>query len=320
MFAGRRNNSKRRQRAERSSAAGYAYLMALFLISVMLIASQVVLQNLVTQGRREREANMIWRGDQWKIAVRRYYQKTGHYPQTAEDLQKGLPELHFLRSAAYKDPTNTADGSWRFIYVNAAGQIIGSVKYATLQQMAIMDMNGGKMPAPQLGAVQGVPVSSMASGSTDSSAQNAQESQPGQSSSAQATSSSGGNAQGGGQTTATGQAPTSGISATPLAELKPTGPVDGPVLGAFLTGVGSKTDRSSIRIYNGGKKYNEWEFIWNPLEEQAQAVQQGLTPQAPQPGQPGQPIGPPGIGPNPMQIPPGGGAIISPPSSNQPQN
>ena len=38
------------------------------------------------------------------------------------------------------------DGAWRFIYVNAAGQIIGSVKYATLQQMAIMDMNGGKIP------------------------------------------------------------------------------------------------------------------------------------------------------------------------------
>ena len=315
MVAGRRNNSKRRTRAERSSAAGFAYVMALFLISVMLIASQVVLQNLLTQGRREREANMIWRGEQWKIAIRRYYQKTGHYPQTADDLQKGLPELQFLRSAAYKDPTNTGDGSWRFIYVNGAGQIIGSVKYATLQQMAIMDMNGGKMPAPQLGALQGVPVSSMGSGSGSS-----QGAQPGQSSSAQATSDTGSNAQGGGQTAATGQAPTSGISATPLAELKPTGPVDGPVLGAFLTGVGSKTDRVSIKVYNGGKKYNEWEFIWNPLEEQAQAIQQGLTPQGAQPGQPGQPIGPGGIGTNPLQSPPIGGAIISPPSSNQPQN
>ena len=204
MVAGWRNNSKRRTRAERSSAAGFAYVMALFLISVMLIASQVVLQNLLTQGRREREANMIWRGEQWKIAIRRYYQKTGHYPQTADDLQKGLPELQFLRSAAYKDPTNTGDGSWRFIYVNGAGQIIGSVKYATLQQMAIMDMNGGKMPAPQLGALQGVPVSSMGSGSGSS-----QGAQSGQSSSAQATSDSGSNAQAGGQTAASGQAPQS---------------------------------------------------------------------------------------------------------------
>lgn len=303
----------------RSGAAGYAYLMALFLISVMLIASQVVLQNMLTQGRREREANMIWRGEQWKIAIRRYYQKTGHYPQTAEVLQEGVPGLRFLRSAAYKDPTSKTDGSWRFIYVNAAGQIIGSVKYATLQQMAIMDMNGGKMPTPQLGAVQGVPVSSMASGS-DSNPQNTQGSPPGQISPSQSTSNSAGNAPNGGQSPATGQVPTSGLSSTPLADLKPTGPVDGPVGGGFLTGVGSKTDRASIKVYYGGKKYNEWEFIWNPLEEQVQAIQQGLTPQGAQPGQPGQPIGPAGIGPNPMQIPPGGGAIISPPSSDQPQN
>ncbi len=60
-----------------------------------------------------------------------------------------------------------------------------------------------------------------------------------------------------------------------LAALKPTGPVDGPQLGAFLTGVASSVDKPSIRFYNGGKKYNQWEFIWNPVEDQANAVQQG---------------------------------------------
>jgi hypothetical protein len=63
-----------------------------------------------------------------------------------------------------------------------------------------------------------------------------------------------------------------------LAALKPTGPVDGPVLGGFLTGVASTVDKPSIRVYNGGKKYNQWEFIWNPVEDQAKAVQQGLIP------------------------------------------
>jgi hypothetical protein len=74
--------------------------------------------------------------------------------------------------------------------------------------------------------------------------------------------------------------------------LKPTGPVDGPVLGAFLTGVASAVDKPSIRVYNGGKKYNQWEFIWNPVEDQAKAVQQGLNnPGGMMPGQPGQAIG-----------------------------
>ena len=58
---------------------------------------------------------------------------------------------------------------------------------------------------------------------------------------------------------------------------KPTGPVDGPVLGAFLTGVASKVDAPSQKVYHHGKKYLEWEFIWNPLEEAAANAQQMLN-------------------------------------------
>src|ERR1700722_15383141 len=150
---------------ERTSSRGFAYIMALFMIVALLITSQVAMQNIVTQGRREREEDMIWRGQQYVRAIRLFYRKTGKYPQNLNDLKKGLPELHFLRYAAYKDPMKKDDGAWRFIYVNAAGQIIGSTKYATLQQMAIMDMNGGKIPGVKQGGDSGqpgVPVSSLA--------------------------------------------------------------------------------------------------------------------------------------------------------------
>jgi hypothetical protein len=62
-----------------------------------------------------------------------------------------------------------------------------------------------------------------------------------------------------------------------MALLKPTGPVDGPVLGGFLTGVGCTQDSPSQRVYHGGKKYIDWEFIWNPLEDAAAAMQQQLS-------------------------------------------
>jgi hypothetical protein len=271
--------------------------MALCLVLLMIIASQVVLQNLATQGRRQREDEMIWRGSQYVRAIRLYYRKAGHYPQTAEELQKGLPELHFLRLAAYQDPMNGADGAWRMIYVNAAGQIIGSVKYATLQQMAFMDLNGGQLPAGLGGTQPGTPAGGAATG-TDNTAQGAQ---PGP-----GTSSQGGpggstnNAPGATQNPPAGPGAASGQPAAGPAsgQPKPTGPVDGPVLGAFLTGVGggSKTDRPSVKVYHGSKKYGDWEFIWNPLEDQARAVQAGVSPQGAQPGQPGQPIGPGGIG------------------------
>jgi hypothetical protein len=281
-------------RGNRSSESGYALLMALFLMVVMIIASGAALQNIVTQGRRQRETELIWRGDQWVRAIRFYYRKKGYYPQTADTLKSGVPGVHFLRLAAYKDPMNSAnDDSWRFIYVNSAGQITGSVRYASLQQMALMDLNGVQGSGVQAGASPGVPASSMASNNSDSTSTN----------------SSGTN----NQTTAEGQA------VNPLLLLKPTGPVDGPVMGAFLTGVGSgaKTDRDSIRVYHGGKKYKEWEFIWNPLEDQAQTLRQTLNNPGAPAGQPGQPIGTDGTG---NENPPGpaGPASPSQPSPTEP--
>ena len=219
------------------------------------------------------------------------------------------------------------DGSWRFIYVNATGQIIGSVRYATLQQMAIMDLNNGQMPSTASalpGAVSAASLSSIPSADTSDTG-NSGTSSDNSSAANSASTSAGGNASVGGtngqslqgnspqtpsgstdnsagpdgqgqqnsnsnETPAFGQGqpastfgspPAAGQNATSLAqlaELKPTGPVDGPVIGGFLSGVGIPTaiDRNSIKIYHGGKKYKDWEFIWNPLEDQAQALQQGL--------------------------------------------
>lgn len=238
----------RRELSRRSSRAsghahefGYAYLLALFMALALIISSQMLMENLATKGRREREMETIWRGEQCVRAIRLYYHKTGHYPQTFDDLESGLAELHFLRAEAEKNPMNKVDGTWRFIYVNSAGQIIGSVKYATLQQMAILDLNHGKIPKVLPGAVS---AASLAAQSSHAGSQ-------------QSGSSSG-----------------LGQPENPFANLKPTGPVDGPVIGAFLTGVAGKTDAKSLIVYHGGKKYIDWEFIWNPIEDQMRAMQQ----------------------------------------------
>jgi len=350
--------------------------MAMFLVVVLVITSEVAMENVLTTGRRQREEELIWRGEQFVRAIRLYYRKTGHYPSTLDDLKKGMPELHFLRYTAYKDPMKAGDErTWRFIYVNAAGQIIGSVRYATLQQMAILDMNGGKIPGVKQGEQgdqPGVPASALADQSNaNSSNQNAQNAQSAQNPPNGQNAQSGQGAQVGqapqnasSTTTPSGTpgttpdnsgsaanaaqnpnspqpgaspqgvlpSPTAGIG-TPvvpggvtnlnnqalaaLAALKPTGPVDGPVLGGFLTGIASTVDRSSIRIYNGGKKYNQWEFIWNPVEEQAKAVQQGLNPAAGiVPGQPGLPVGPGAAGTSGFGFGLGNGAGPTTPNPN----
>jgi hypothetical protein len=271
--------------------------MALFLIVAMIVSSQVAMRNLATEGRRERETDMIWRGNQYVRAIRVFYHKAGHYPQSLDDLKKGLPDLHFLRAVTYKDPMNRDDGDWRLIYVNASGQIIGSVRYASLQQMALIDLNGGTLPASQ-GSTGG---GSAESGSSDTNSQQAGP-QAGQSSSSSPSNAS--TMAGSTLGQAANQFGGIGQGSNALGQAKPTGPVDGPVFGAFVGGVASKVDRPSLKVYKGGTTYLQWEFIWNPLEDQARAIQNGLAPQGQQPGMPGIPVASPDGGTAPVPPPP----------------
>jgi len=288
--------------------------MAFFMITAMIISSQAVLRNMVLEGRRERESEMIWRGNQYVRALRLFYRKTGHYPQSMDDLQKGLPELHFLRLECLKDPINKTDGSWRLIYTNASGQIIGSVRYATMQQMALMDLNGGKMPSTDHSEASSGSAMPDAGASSNSASSSASQDQTQPTLGPKISSTQGQNqgpvTQSGTNSMTIGGGPMgpgngiSGLSESALgaiAQLKPTGPVDGPVFGAFIAGVagGNHYNADSVRVYKGGKKYQQWEFIWNPLEDQARALQNGLNPQQGALGpQPGQQIGLPLANPN----------------------
>ena len=307
----------------RSQESGFAFILALIAIAVMVALSMTILEYGATQHRRAREAEAIWRGGQYVRAIRLYYHKTGRYPQTMDDLTKGLPDLHFLRQE-YKNPMDPEGGKWRFIYVNQAGQIIGSTRFANLQQMAMIDLNGGVMPGTQqIPGQPGVPVSALSnSGSNSDSSQsqtspsspgngnsdgsngsasqpggapNSPNGQPGQDPSQPGNGQNTGGPNpapvapsgpgAGGILSGLGNQVPGGTPGLPtgalgqpnvaaLAALKPTGPVDGPVLGAFLTGVACTGDGKSLKVYHGGKKYVEWEFIWNPLEDAAAAQQQ----------------------------------------------
>lgn len=390
-------------RSRHSEESGFAFLMALGMMLIVLALSLVVLQNYVTDGKRTQEEETIWRGQQYARAIRLYYHKMGHYPQTMDDLQKGGLQLHFLRQA-YKNPMNKTDGTWRFIYVNATGQITGSVRYATLQQMVLIDQYAGLIPggasaAPMPGQI-GVPAASLVSASNTSSPQlqgvlsGILSSVPSDTDTSNSASNGTGNGTGNGTdpsqlqagtspSGSTGQTPDqsngqppaivaptadqvtqylqngqlppgitqdmvnaylqngqlpagitqaqvnqfvqnfqnpqgqqnptqsilgpssfgqsgpssfgssstqpgqSGGAINPLLLIKPTGPVDGPVLGGFLTGVACTTDIKSIKVYRRGKKYLEWEFIWNPLEDALASAQQGGggAPQGVLPGQ-----------------------------------
>jgi hypothetical protein len=300
-------------RIARDKQSGYALLMALFLVATMIILATVVTPSVLTEGRREREQEAIWRGNQYVRAIQLYYRKNGRYPQTMDDLTKGSLEVHFLRKL-YTDPTNKEDGSWRFIYVSPSGQLIGSVRYHSLQEMAL------KLNMAGAGQSLANPVSAAAAAAAAATGQQGtgagQQGAGGQGATQQGTGQTDTGAQGSTSnnqqgttgvtppsTTGQGSTPAPGASAfgsgfgqpTPAAPLEA---VSGPVLGASLIGVAGKTKRPSLIVYQGGKTYFEWEFIWNPLS----VISVGG----------GQPGGLGGLGTQPPVTPPGSTNGLSP--------
>ena len=77
--------------------------MAVFLVATVLILAAMAAPNVLTQGRRERETELVWRGEQYERAIGLYYRKFGKYPTRVDDLVKQTNGVRFLRQA-YTDP------------------------------------------------------------------------------------------------------------------------------------------------------------------------------------------------------------------------
>jgi hypothetical protein len=231
----------------RRSEAGYTLLLVVFLVAAMIIGAVAAAPSILTEGRREKEAEMVWRGEQYERAIGLYYRKFGKYPTKVEDLTKQTNGVRFLRQA-YTDPMNKEDGSWRFIYVGPNGQLIGSLRPTNLLQTALstpglggaLTSGGGLQPLVPPGAATG----------TNQTPGTGQPGQPGN----------------------------PAANANPL-ESQPQ-PLDGVVMGGNIIGVGSKIKKPSLRVYFGGDTYQQWEFIWNPTGQAALPGQSPVNPNA----------------------------------------
>ncbi len=285
--------------------------MVIFLVTLLLISTMAVAPNILTEGRREKEKEMIWRGKQYTRGVKLYYRKLGRFPTSLDDLTKPkIGSIRFMRQA-YKDPMNKEDGSWRLIYVGAAGQLIGSLK-PSQQNLQLPQMGGAAAPPNALGGI-GNALQPGATGQGGSSfgqqtsfgQQSLIPSQPG--GTAAGTNAPGTNATG---TTGT-PAGTDQSGATSDQQAIPSG--DTPtIMGGNIIGVGGKVNKSSIIIYDKAKNYRLFEFIWDPSKDNLMSGQQG-----PQIGTGiGQPAGQTPFGQQPVQNP------ANPPQNPQqpPQN
>src|SRR5215472_2864240 len=98
------------RRPSRCGQHGYVLLYLLFLVAVLTISLTTIVPTLKFVMQRDREQEMVHRGEQYRRAIRRYYRRMGSYPPSL-DVLENTNDIRFLRKR-YKDPMNH-DKDWK---------------------------------------------------------------------------------------------------------------------------------------------------------------------------------------------------------------
>jgi type II secretory pathway pseudopilin PulG len=218
------------ERARGTSAEnGFAMAALLVMMSVMAIAMTVAMPVWHTATQREKEAELIFRGEQYARAIALFQRR---FPGATPPDIDTLVNLRLLRKK-YKDPITGADF-----------QVVGPADGIALQGPEGGAARGlrapGSPPPPGGTATAGGRTSGIGAGSTSTSTFSV--SQPNV---------AGGNISVGGMTIGPGG---SNISAN----MTVRGPGNA---GGGVVGVVSTSKDTSFRLYNGRNHYNEWVFM-----------------------------------------------------------
>jgi type II secretory pathway pseudopilin PulG len=107
----------------RRGARGFTYLGLLVLVALIGLALAAAGEVAATTAQREREAQLLWAGHQYRAAIGRYFRQRRAYPQTLEALLGSAPEdplqVRYLRRL-YPDPM-TGAVDWVLVPAPAGG-------------------------------------------------------------------------------------------------------------------------------------------------------------------------------------------------------
>jgi type II secretory pathway pseudopilin PulG len=251
-----------RIRRERNGERGYVMLLLLLMMAVMIIGLAIIVPSVAFDIKRDREEEMVHRGVQYSRAIRLYYKKFGRYPAKIEDLEN-TNQIRFLRKR-YKDPITRKD--FKLLHYGEAKMSLNALGGGAIPGASTLGANGGMVntSAPStfgsnnngfgsnaaLGGNSGFGASSnSAFGQSPQTANNQTTTGTTGSDSSQTGTSAGGTDQ-----TAAGN--TTGNSGDKL-----SGTTFG---GAPIVGVASLSKDPTIREFDHKKKYNEWQFVYDP--------------------------------------------------------
>jgi type II secretory pathway pseudopilin PulG len=98
--------------------AGFTLVMFVMVVAVMSIMMGVAVQSVSFQMQREREAELIFRGEQYVEAIRLYRARYGRYPMRLKEIWEADPKV--IRKP-WKDPITNSE-SWGIIFLGQENQ------------------------------------------------------------------------------------------------------------------------------------------------------------------------------------------------------
>ncbi len=279
------------RRSPRPHEQGYVLITILLVVSLMAITALAVMPTVSFEIRRDREQEMIHRGVQYSRAIRAYYKKFGRYPTRLEDLDN-TNNLRYLRKH-YKDPITGQD--FKLLHFGDPGLTLGG------------SFGGGTIPgANPIGSPAGQSASTSSNSAFGGSGfGNSAVNNSGVFSQSSSFSGNSNSAFGGTSSSQTGspQQPGAAASASDSSAstqvaaggAQPDASSGQQVIAAGpIVGVASVSKKTAIREFNHKKKYNEWQFLYDPTADRGgiittpyQPPLQGFASQTNLNGQPG---------------------------------
>jgi type II secretory pathway pseudopilin PulG len=261
-----------RRRLHRRREDGYVLLTLLLIVALMSIVALTVAVPIKFELQRDREQEMIHRGVQYSRAIRNYYKKFGRYPTRLEDLDN-TNNLRYLRKH-FKDPVTGKD--FKLLHygdpgVSLSGSV-GSTPIAganTVGQMNGAGANSSAFGGSGFGGNSGSAFG--ASGVNSSGVFSQSSSFGGNSNSAFGPSSN--NSQTSSAQPGTSAAAGSDPSSQTASETPGKAPGDATSSpqqvfgGGPIVGVASASKDTTIREFNHKRKYNEWQFVYDPTTD-----------------------------------------------------
>lgn len=241
----------------------------MLLVTLMLIGLSVELPRISQQIKREKEEELVHRGEEYAKAIKKYRRKMGGLPTSIEQLED-TNHIRFLRKR-YKDPFTGED--FKLVHAGEAKIPLPQNNNSTLQTTnpgisgASSGFNSGAPAAGNGGA------SSFNSGAPSATPSGAAGTLNGIGSTGGGAGFSSSPSLFTGGTGLLGSTPSGQPGATGQVGSLQTENAGGPgalqVGGGGIIGVASTSKKSGIKEFNDTSEYDHWYFVYDPRLEQA---------------------------------------------------